>query len=513
MSAVQASEIDHFERDAFKRWMITLAVMLVAVVEIIDMTIVNVSLPQMMGELGANSEQITWVLTTYIVASAIFMPLTGFLVTRFGRKQLLLVNILGFLVGSVACGLAKSLSMIIFFRAVQGSFGAGLVPLSQYILRDTYPRDQYGKAMAIWGIGIMTAPVIGPTLGGYLTEVISWRWIFFINIPICLLAIYMTLRFISESVKEAIYIDWLGMVLMAVGIATLQLFLDRGNVEDWFNSTTIWALGITWIATLSLFFIRGLGNKKNIIDFDMFRDRNFAIAEILMLLFSLCVIGLISIQPIMLENFMGYPSLQAGLIMAPGALANAMTLMTVNPLMQRTDPRYILIAGLMMVAFSSLLMSGNTTQTPKDVLMLYGVFQGVGMGLFFVPLATIAFSTISSEHAAASSGLFSFARSLGASMGIAMLSTFVNRHAQMHWNQLGEHVQSYNPNLTYWLTTRGFDHLSPSALGMMQSELMRQSGLKSFLDAFTLIMVLSLALIPLVFLLPKPTSEKNPESA
>lgn len=507
MSAVDTPVLEHYEADLFKRWMITFAVMLVAVVEIIDMTIVNVSLPQMMGELGANSEQITWVLTTYIVSSAIFMPLTGFLVTRFGRKQLLLVNIIGFLVGSVACGLAHSLSMIIFFRAVQGSFGAGLVPLSQYILRDTYPRDQYGKAMAIWGIGIMTAPVIGPTLGGYLTEVISWRWIFFINIPICALAIFMSLRFISESAKQKIFIDWFGMALMATGIATLQIFLDRGNVEDWFSAPIIWGLGIIWFACLSLFVLRGLGNKKNIIDFDMFQDRNFAVAECLMLLFSMCVIGLISIQPIMLENFMGYPSLRAGLIMAPGAVANAMTLMTVNPLMKRTDPRYILIAGLAIVAFSCFLMSGNTTQSPSEILMLSGIVQGVGMGLFFVPLATIAFSTISQEHAAASSGLFSFARSLGASMGIAMLSTFVNRHSQMHWSQLGEHVQSFNPNLQNWLSHRGFHALSPQALGVIQSEMMRQSGMKSFIDAFTLIMYLSLCLIPLVFLLPKPQKQ------
>lgn len=494
----------------FQRWMITIAVMLVAIVEIIDMTIVNVSLPQMMGELGTNSEQVTWVLTSYIVASAIFMPLTGFLVTRLGRKRLLLINISGFLISSILCGLSSSLASIVVFRILQGSFGAGLVPLSQYILRDTYPKEEYGKAMAIWGIGIMTAPVIGPTLGGYLTDTINWRWIFFINIPICLLAIAMTLRYISESPRKNIHIDWTGMFLLVLGIGTLQIFLDRGNIEDWLNSKLIWGLGITWIATLSLFAIRGMHFSKNIIDFAIFKDRTFTVAQLLLLLFSICVIGLISIQPILYENIMGYTSLQAGLIMAPGALANAITLMFASRLMRVVDLRKILSVGLITVAASAYLMSGVSVESSRLSLMYYGIVQGIGMGFFFVPLATVAFTTLADEYSAQASGLFSFARSLGASVGISLLSTFINRQSQLHWNQLGENIQAYNVNLQHWLDLRSWQLHDPIALQVIVSELSRQSGVKSFMDAFMLIAGLSLLLIPLVFLLPKGAVNPSP---
>lgn len=487
----------------FERWMITIAVMLVAIIEIIDMTIVNVSLPQMMGELSCSSEQVTWVLTSYIVASAIFMPLTGFLVERLGTRRLLLINISGFLISSILCGLSNSLSQIVIFRTLQGSFGAGLVPLSQFILRASYSKADYPKAMAFWGIGVMTAPIIGPTLGGYLTETINWRWIFFINIPVCLLAIVMTAQFIRETPRKMNFIDWFGMALMGVGIAALQLFLDRGNTEDWFSSGLIWSFTFLWVGCLSLFFVRGIGYKRNIINLSIFRDRGFWVAELLMLLFSIGLIGLVSIEPLMLENIMGYPSINAGIIMAPGGIANALTLMTVNSVMKRIDARIILACGLLMIALSSYLMSTLTAVSGESTIMWYGVFQGIGMGFFFVPLATIAFNTLPDQYAAEGSGLFSFCRSLGASIGISILSTFITRQTQRHWNQLGEHITSFNPNFKAWLSSHGWNIQQSMALNNAATQVHIQAGMKAFLDAFMLIAILMICMMPLLLLLPK----------
>ena len=291
-SSIGSQSLTNFERN-----FITITVMIVAIIEILDMTIVNVALPAMMGDLGANADQITWILTSYIVSSAIVMPLTGFFVTYFGRKKLLLTSITGFLLFSMLCGLSTSLTEIILFRIGQGMFGALLVPLSQYILNDAYPKKDRGKAMAIWGIGLMVAPILGPTVGGYITDAMSWRWIFYINVPVCIGAFFLATRFIKETVSEKKYIDWVGLLLLALGIGALQIFLDRGNTDNWFHSNSILILCFVWVCSFIIFIVRGINKPDNIINLKLFKSRNFTITVIMLSVSGIAIFGIIAVIP------------------------------------------------------------------------------------------------------------------------------------------------------------------------------------------------------------------------
>lgn len=494
---------DLLAKNSFHRSMITITVMLVAVIEVLDMTIVNVSLPTMMGSLGANSDQITWVLTSYIVSSAIFMPLTGFLVTRLGRKRLLLMNIGGFLLASVLCGLSTSLAEMILFRTLQGVFGAALVPLSQYILRDAYPKEEHGKAMAIWGIGVMAGPVLGPTLGGYITEALNWRWVFYINVPVCILAFFMAISFISETPRKKEYIDWLGMALMASGIACLQIFLDRGNSQDWFDSNSIILLCVIWVSALSYFIYRGLRKSNNIINLRLFADRNFSLSEILITIYTAGLIGAISIQPIMLENIMGFPTAMTGLLMAPRGVASAIGMVCVAKLINLIDSRVIITAGIIVSIIGTYLMTTFSIESSMSYISWVGALQGLGMGLFFVPLATLAFNSLPKTAEAEASGLFSFSRSLGSSIGISLLTTVVSRQTQANWQQLGSHIQQFNPNLRLWLQHQGWTLKQPEAIGTLAHELSRQAGMIAFIDAFWLVAIAFVVMLPLTWGLSK----------
>lgn len=486
------------------RWLVTLTVILVAVVEVLDMTIVNVSLPNMMGALGADNEQITWVLTSYVVSAAICMPLTGFLVNRIGQKKLLLVNIIGFLIASTLCGLSTSLMEMVIFRVMQGVFGAALVPLSQIILRETFTAEEQGKAMAIWGIGIMVAPVLGPTLGGYITEALNWRWVFYINIPVCAIAFLLAWQLIKENPTRQDKIDWLGLFLMALGIGCLQIFLDRGNQEDWFNSKEILTLFIFWTVSLGLFIWRGSRINDNIINLRLFLDRNFFSGCLLMMLYSVGIFGIITIQPLLLEGYMHYSTSASGIIMAPRGLATAIGMMMVASLIKKYDARYIAGTGLFISALGTWLMSSHTLNASIFYMMWTTSVQGFGMGLFFVPLSVIAFSTLPKTAIAEAAGIFSFSRNLGISIGVSILSTLISRETQANWNRLGGHINVYNPNLTYWLNHQHWNLHDPLTLGTLQEQLAGQAAVIAFNDVFWLVAITFFALIPLIFMLKKP---------
>lgn len=497
------SQLNHYP-PAFERWMITVTIMLVAVIEVLDMTIVNVALPKMMGALGTTSDKITWVLTSYIVTSAIFMLLTGFLDSKFGRRHLLLVSIIGFMLASVLCGTATSLDEIVFFRALQGIFGASLVPLSQTVLRATFPPNEQGKAMAIWGIGIMVAPVLGPTLGGYITEHSSWRWIFYINVPVCTLSFFMALRFIKNNVRTAIKIDWLGAILMGVGVGAFQIFLDEGNTLDWFESKIIVALAAITLFSLSAFIIRGINNPDNIIDFKLFKDRNFTFSTIMMAIFTMGVLGIIAIQPILLENYFGYPTELTGLVMAPRGIAAAIGMVFTGVLINRVDPRKLMFLALAASIIGSYMMSGYNLDTDISHWIWSGVVQGLGMGMFMVPLATLSLASLAEKHSAAGAGLFSFGRNLGSSVGISILSTIIARETQINWNRLGSNINPFNTNLQLWLNHQGWQLHDPIALSTLQNTLAAQSGMIAYVDSFWIISLSLVLLIPFIFFIKKP---------
>jgi DHA2 family multidrug resistance protein len=483
--------------------LIVASVMLVTIIEILDMTIVNVALPPMMGQLGANTDQITWVLTSYIVASAIVMPLTGKLVDYIGRKRLLLFAIAGFMISSMMCGLSISLAEIVVFRSLQGIFGAVLVPLSQYILRDTFSKKDQGKAMAIWGMGVMVAPVMGPTLGGYITQVLSWRWVFYINVPVCILAFILVAQVISETEKSKPYIDYIGLFLMCVGVAFLQVFLDRGNVEGWFSSNEIQVLCLIAAVLLITFFVRGIGNKKNIVDLSLFRDRNFCLSTFMFVIFNICIISSIAIQPLLLEHLMGYTAENAGWVMAPRGAASAVSMMLAGVLSKKVDQRWLLLAGVIFGDIGTFMLSNVSLQASFSVMAWEGAVQGFGMGFFFVPITVIAFNTLKESRVAEAAGLFSFGRNLGCSIGISILSTIISRETQTNWNVLGQYIQATNYNLQRWLQLHHLTLDQPVAVQRLAQTLSNQATSVAFVDAYWILGVAFTLLMPMIFFLKK----------
>lgn len=496
-----------------QKYLITVTVMLVAIIEVLDMTIVNVSLPPMMGSLSANSEEITWVLTSYIVSAAILMPLTGILIERLGQRRLLLFNIVGFLLASMFCGIAQSLNEMVIFRIMQGVFGASLVPLSQFILRNTFTQEEQGKAMAFWGMGIMVAPVLGPTLGGYITENLNWRWVFYINLPVCIIAFFLALRYIDETTRQVKKIDWVGTTLMSIGIGALQIFLDQGNSKDWFQSNLICLMALIAVAMLTLFVVRGLRVKDNIINLSIFKDKNFTVSTLIIMVFISALLGIVSIQPMMLEQLLQYPTLTTGLLMAPRGIASAFSMGIVASLINRFSARSLIGFGLSFAIIGTLLMTSFKLNTPMYTIMWVGIIQGIGMGFFFVPLSTIAFQTLSSDSVAEATGLFSFGRSLGSSIGISIMSTLISRETQINWNQMSGHFSIYNHALMDFLAKHGLSVKSPLTAHLLAQKLAMHANFNAYIDSYMLAGFCFMMILPLLLLLDEPEKVPGKEAA
>ena len=486
--------------------------MLTTVMVILDMTIVNVALPHMMGALGATANQITWVLTGYIVAEAIFIPLTGFFAGRIGRKNLMLISVAGFVVSSGLCGQAGSLSEIVLFRILQGAFGASVVPLSQSIMVDSFPAEERGKAMAIWGIGIMLGPILGPTVGGYITQHLDWRWVFYINLPVGLLNIWMIQRFLADGRPEKHRrADWLGALIMAVGIGSLQYVLDRGNEDNWFSSNTIVLLVIVSLLALAWFTVRSWNREDSVLHLHYLKDRNLATASLMMFAFGLGLFGTIALQPLMLERLFDYPAETTGLIMAPRGLASAVGMFLVSRLITRIDPRAIILAGLTFAAGGTYVMSWYNLDIDPSWIVWPSIVQGLGMGMIFVPLSTLAYQTLPKWATDQASSIFNLARTIGASMGISVASTVVAQATQASWNALGAHITPYNPALSDWLQATGRSMKDPATPQILARELSRQASMIGFVDAFYFVALSFVGLATLVLLLRKP-AKSNKES-
>lgn len=492
--------IHHIERTN-KKWLIIAAIMLVAILEVMDSTIVNVTLPTMMPALSANQEEITWILTSYVVASAMMLPLTGFLSHRIGQKKLLMINITGFMLSSLICGLCQSLTMMVLFRVLQGGFGAALIPLSQSILRQSFPLEEQGKAMAIWGLGIMVAPMLGPTLGGYITEYSSWRWVFYINLPICLLGLLFAMFIIPDSDRQSQKIDWFGILLMFFGIGSLQIFLDQGNNKDWFSSNFILSLTIISVVSLILFIMRSLFHHYPIIKFSIYKNKNFSLSCILLALFCGCVFGLITLQPIMLETLFHYDTITTGITLAPLGISSACAMIITSQLMTRINVKYLLTISLFLCSFGSYYLSCFNLNVSQENFIIANSLLGFGMGFFMVPLSTYSLATVEQDDITEASGLFSYSRMLGSSIGISLLSTLVTRETQINWNQLGSHITIMNNNFRLWLMQTHM-HLENSAtLPILGKQLLQQASMLAFIDAYIAISITLFILIPLVFLM------------
>lgn len=485
------------------KWLIILTIMTVAILEVLDSTIVNVALPTMMPSLGADQEQITWVLTSYIVASAIMMPLTGFLSERMGHKKLLLINISGFMLSSFLCGLSQSLTQMILFRLLQGAFGAALVPLSQSILRMSFPLQQQGKVMAIWGLGIMVAPVFGPTLGGYITEHTTWRWLFYLNAPICFLSLLLTIFVVPKTEPRAKKIDWFGIIMMFIGVGSLQLFLDQGNSKDWFNSNFITLMFIASLIFITLFLVRCVKHQTPVIKLSLFRDRNFSISSLLMALFAGCVFATLTLEPIMLESLYQYPVVTAGMTISPTGIASACGMILVSELIKRIDVRYILFTGLLFAASGAYYLACSTLDVSQSHFLIANALSGFGMGIFMVPLATYALATVPRASITEASGLFSYSRMLGTSIAISLSSTLVSREIQVNWNRLGGFLNPFSQNAQWWAQKQHLALQAPQTVAQLSQVLYRQAHISAFVDAYLGIALTFALLIPLLGLIKK----------
>jgi len=480
-------------------------VVLTAVLEVLDMTIVNVSLPHMLGAFGATPDQITWVLTSYIVAAAVVMPLTGYLSTWLGRRRLLLTAIIGFVVSSALCGMAWNLESMVAFRLAQGIFGAPLVPLSQAILLDAFPRERHGQALAIFGLGIMVAPVIGPALGGYLTETYSWRMVFYINVPIGVLALLMSIGYLPQRGIKDIKTDWIGMGLLVLSVGALQFVLDQGQMRDWFNSKVIVLGTIIAVFSAATFFLRGWNKSDNIIDLSLLKDRNFVMGTLAITAYGISLFGWMAIMPLFSQRLLGYPASVAGTLFIPRAIVSAITLaVTGSILIRMFDTRYLVAAGLVMTALGTFPMAYFSLYVDFWGIATPGILSGIGSGLFFVPLTAVAFASIPRAQYDEASGVYALMRGIGGSAGIAVVSWLFVRQTQVHFNELTGYITPYNRDLIPYLGQFGLSPYSPEAAPLVAHEIGRQAQMLAFNDIFWFIAVVTIAIIPLLFFMKRP---------
>ncbi|MBP9952044.1 MAG: DHA2 family efflux MFS transporter permease subunit [Cypionkella sp.] len=487
------------------RGLITVMIMLATIMQVLDTTIANVALPNMTGDLGASQDTITWVLTSYIVAAAIMTPVTGWLADRIGKRELFLVSIVGFVVTSVACGLAWSLNSMVAFRLMQGVFGAAIVPLSQTFLLDINPREKAGQAMAMWGAGIMVGPIIGPTLGGWLTESYNWRWVFLVNLPVGIVAFLGCLAYLPRAPRRPRRFDFFGFAMLSIGIGALQLLLDRGGEVDWFSATEIWIYAFLAVSGMWVFVIHILGAEKPFLEPAMFMDRNFATGLLFIFIVGIILLASLALLPPMLSRIFGYPVITVGLVMGPRGVGTMISMILVGKLVQIVDARILVTVGLLLTAGSLHFMTQFSPQMGSGPVIWTGVMQGVGLGLVFVPLTTIAFATIPNHFRADATSLFSLVRNIGSSIGISIVSVMLARNVQINHAELGANISRYNPNLTNLIPQGNL-----ATLGQLDALVNQQALMISYNNDFKLMMLVTLCAIPLSLLLRAPKSAPAP---
>ena len=493
------------------RPMITLSIMLATIMQTLDSTIANVALPHMQGTLSASQDQIAWVLTAYIVAAAIATPLTGWMVDRFGQKNIFLASIGGFTVASMLCGMSNSLAEIVAARLLQGVFGAALVPLSQVVLLDINPREKQGSAMAIWGVGVMVGPILGPTLGGWLTESYNWRWVFFINVPIGLLAIYGMWKYIRPVPgTRRMRFDVFGFATLSVGIGALQLLLDRGQQNDWFSSTETWIETITLAIMVTYFVAHTVMTPaaKSFVDFRLFKNQNFVTGMLFIFIVGLVLYATRALIPTLLETLLNYPVATTGLVTAPSGIGTMFAMLIVGRLIGKVDLRLMLFVGFMISAVALWQMAHYSLDLSQGDIIWPGVIQGIGVGLVFVPLSAATFATLSPEMRAQGTALYSLVRNIGSSIGISLVQTMLVRNTVIAHASLTERVTYANPAWHNPAIARAYDISTMSGAAMLDSAATQQAAMIAYIDDFWLMLFLTLAVTPLLLLIRPPGQRK-----
>jgi DHA2 family multidrug resistance protein len=505
-------------KPSFNPWLIAAAVMLATFMEVLDTSVANVALPHIGGNLSASTNESTWVLTSYLVSNAIILPAAGWLSSFFGRKRFLLACIVIFTLSSALCGAASSLGMLVFARILQGAGGGALQPIAQAVLLESFPKEKRGQAMAVFGMGIVVAPIIGPTMGGWITDNYSWRWIFYINVPVGILAMLMANAFIEDppyirSQKPG-RIDYIGFGLMALGLASLQLVLDKGQEEDWFESSWIFWFTLFGLAAIIAFIIRELQTKEPIVNLRIFKNRNFAVGTALMAMMGAVLYGSIALLPLFLQTLLGYPATQSGLAVSPRGFGSIVSMIIVGRLVGRLDSRYLIAFGFAVLGFATYMLSSINLDISMSSVVWPNIISGLAMGFIFIPLTTTAMGMLTNQEMGNASGLFNLMRNTGGSIGIAVVTTLLSRGAQVHQAAMVSHLTPYDPAFQQRVQQLSGPAASlQQAYGTIYGIVARQAMVMSFLDNFRLLAGLSLLCIPAVFLFKKVRARRGAVAA
>ncbi|MBM3647112.1 MAG: DHA2 family efflux MFS transporter permease subunit [Alphaproteobacteria bacterium] len=485
-----------------RRVLITITVMMATIMHALDGTIANVALPSIQGSLSATQEQVSWVVTSYIVASAILTPFAGFSATRFGLRPTLATCVIGFTAVSMLCGAAQTLDQLVLFRALQGGFGAALVPVSQAIMMDTFPREEQGKAMAMWGVGTMIGPIVGPSLGGWLTDEFSWRWVFYVNLPVGLLCTFGILALVRDSAHDRRRpFDMLGFAFLAIAIGSFQLMLDRGQQLDWFDSIEIVIEGLVAAVAFAMFLIHMLTGSHPFLSRDLFADRNLSVGLILTAITGLILIVTATLMPPFLQQLKGYPVFTTGVVLAPRGAGMMVAMMMVSRLIGRFDARYMITLGFMLCAWSLWEMTTFTLEVSESRIIWNGVALGFGLGLVFPPLTTLTFATLPPRLRTEGAAINALMRNLGASVGIAVLVSLLARSTQANRAELVGQLTPYSAGWPFGRVIPGPDS---QMLAAWDAEINRQAAMIGYLNDFRAMTLCTLVVIPLLFFMRKP---------
>jgi DHA2 family multidrug resistance protein len=503
-----------------------MTVMLATFMEVLDTSVANVALPHIAGDLSADIDQSTWVLTSYLVSNAIILPMGGWFAMLMGRKRFYMICVALFTAASLLCGLAPTIGLLIFFRVLQGIGGGALQPMSQAILVETFPREKHGMAMAVYGLGVVVAPIIGPTLGGWITDNSTWRWIFLINLPVGLLSLVLTglLVFdppyqVRRSFGDGLKIDYAGFGLLALGLGSLEVVLDEGQRNDWFSSQFIVAFSVVTVVCLVAVVFWELHHEHPIIDFHVLKERNFMLATVSMLIMGFVLYGSTTLMPLFLQTLLGYTAMLSGLVLSPGGLAVCVCMPVVGLLLRKYEARWLVVFGVLVSAAGLLMMSRFNLDVDYGTAVRARVVQSFGLGFLFVPISAAAFARVPKERTNYATGLFNLARNIGGSSGIAAITTMLARRAQVHQQTLVAHLTPYDPfyraslaNTAAMVATRGpgLAGAEAQARGLIYGGMLRQANMLSFADAFLAMAVLFLAIVPLMFFMRKAGPVKGP---
>jgi DHA2 family multidrug resistance protein len=483
----------------FRRAALTVCAMTATIMQALDTTIANVALPYMQGSLSASLDQINWVLTSYIVAAAIMTAPVGWLADRFGRKKLFVVCAAGFTFASLLCGLSQNITQMVMFRLMQGVFGAALVPLSQTVMLDSYPPERRGSAMAIWGIGVMLGPIMGPTLGGWLTDNYSWHWVFLVNLPVGIITVAGLIVFMEESKPQAhLRFDWFGFLALAIGIGAMQVMLDRGEQVGWFDSPEIIVETIISAVGFYYFFAHSYTTDNPFVRFELFKDRNFAGGCVFMVVIGVVLFGTMALVTPFMQNLLGYPILTAGWLLGSRGVGTLFAMMAVGRLLQITEARNLIFIGLMITVGTLYEMTGFTLDTSAHTIVVVSILQGVGLGLVFVPLSTVAFITLPGHLRTSGTAILTLVRNIGSSVGISMvIANLTNKTILMH-ARLAEYVTPFNDALQAPDVAAHLNMHTDTGRALLDAMMTQQASVIAYANDFKLLMVLTLVMVPFV---------------